>query len=163
ATSFGSAPRDLPSGRFSDESSSRKPKDDDGLSYHRARLLSTDTSIHDAAAPVSYIPTKVVPPPSGGRSMFAEFDRKMKEIRDSLNAIASREALTLPPTSYLPQEPATSSSAKAIKTESFDEYFNAFKTDLAKFTASPLRGKHDTPSPSPDKASVNVSATSTLE
>ncbi|KAF0686672.1 Aste57867_21514 [Aphanomyces stellatus] len=109
----------------------------------RARLLSTDTHDGETGAPVSYVPAKMVQPPSTARSsMFADFDRKMQEIRNSLNAIASREALVMSPPPSISSAASNQTVAAAApaeyassaKASSFDEYFKAFKKDLARFS-----------------------------
>ncbi|ETV94354.1 hypothetical protein H310_11996 [Aphanomyces invadans] len=154
--SFGMTSRTVPDATY------RKQRDDEipSMSFgfeemsgcQRGRVVSIESV--DSNGPGSSLPTKVTPPPSAGRSMFAEFDRKMQEIRDSLNAIASREALPMPSLTLTSHpEPA-----KPMKSESFEEYLKAFKSDFAKFNTPRASRDTDNPAISPDKLSIACAA-----
>ncbi|EQC39603.1 hypothetical protein SDRG_03036 [Saprolegnia diclina VS20] len=72
-------------------------------------------------------PTQPVTTPEGRNSMFADFDRKMQEIRMSLSAIASREPYT---GGNAREASAPVETPQANYRGSFEEYLKEFKRDL---------------------------------
>ncbi|CAK5103849.1 unnamed protein product [Aphanomyces euteiches] len=108
---------------FTNNRSSERP-----IPKESSRPSASKTTDYSAKTPVAeYKPSKLTS--SSGRNMFAEFDRKMQEIRNSLNAIASREAMALP--TLKPRQSGGPPSTSKSSSSSFDEYMKTFKSDLA--------------------------------